>query len=205
MADPGRPNWRSETAIRDRRPRSICGPTARRRGAGHRQRPTALFRLLELVDDGAPRARRVAGRARRVRRLGAVEAGADRPTTRHGIPGGQGRRGGSAMAAAAVNAIASEQGMSRGKLWGVGLGPGDPELVTVKAARVIAEADIVAYHSARHGHSIARGIAEPYLRPGRSRSTWSIRSPPRPPIIRAATRARWTTSTASRPSGSPRI
>lgn len=55
---------------------------------------------------------------------------------------------------------------ARGTLWGVGLGPGDPELVTVKAARVIAEAEVVAYHSARHGRSIARGIAEPYLRPG---------------------------------------
>src|SRR4051794_2177073 len=52
----------------------------------------------------------------------------------------------------------------RGTLWGVGLGPGDPELVTVKAARVIAQADVVAYHSARHGRSVARGIAEPYLR-----------------------------------------
>ena len=38
---------------------------------------------------------------------------------------------------------------TRGMLWGVGLGPGDPELVTVKAARVIGEADVVAYHSAR--------------------------------------------------------
>ncbi|WP_375486390.1 precorrin-2 C(20)-methyltransferase [uncultured Mycobacterium sp.] len=56
---------------------------------------------------------------------------------------------------------------SRGTLFGVGLGPGDPELVTVKAARVIGEADVVAYHSARHGRSIARGIAERYLRPGR--------------------------------------
>jgi len=53
-----------------------------------------------------------------------------------------------------------------GTLFGVGLGPGDPELVTVKAARVIAEAHVVAYHSARHGRSIARRIAEPYLRPG---------------------------------------
>jgi len=57
-------------------------------------------------------------------------------------------------------------GTPRGTLWGVGLGPGDPELVTVKAARVIGEADVVAYHSARHGRSIARTIAEPYLRPG---------------------------------------
>lgn len=53
-----------------------------------------------------------------------------------------------------------------GTLFGVGLGPGDPELVTIKAARVIAEADVVAYHSARHGRSIARRIAEPYLRQG---------------------------------------
>ena len=30
----------------------------------------------------------------------------------------------------------------RGTLWGVGLGPGDPELVTVKAARVIGEATV---------------------------------------------------------------
>jgi precorrin-2 C20-methyltransferase/precorrin-3B C17-methyltransferase len=58
------------------------------------------------------------------------------------------------------------QDAPRGTLWGVGLGPGDPELVTVKAARVIGEADVVAYHSARHGRSIARTIAEPYLRPG---------------------------------------
>lgn len=55
---------------------------------------------------------------------------------------------------------------NRGTLWGVGLGPGDPELVTVKAARIIGEADVVAYHSAQHGRSIARRIAERYLRPG---------------------------------------
>ncbi|HWG98110.1 MAG TPA: precorrin-2 C(20)-methyltransferase [Pilimelia sp.] len=53
-----------------------------------------------------------------------------------------------------------------GRLWGVGLGPGDPELVTVRAARLIAEADVVAYHSARHGRSIARRVAAPYLRSG---------------------------------------
>lgn len=53
-----------------------------------------------------------------------------------------------------------------GKLWGVGLGPGDPELVTVKAARLISQARVIAYHSARHGRSIARSVAEPYLREG---------------------------------------
>ncbi|GAB2467119.1 precorrin-2 C(20)-methyltransferase [Streptosporangium sandarakinum] len=53
-----------------------------------------------------------------------------------------------------------------GRLYGVGLGPGDPELVTVKTARLIGEADVVAYHAARHGRSIARSIALPYMREG---------------------------------------
>jgi precorrin-2 C20-methyltransferase/precorrin-3B C17-methyltransferase len=53
-----------------------------------------------------------------------------------------------------------------GRLFGVGVGPGDPELVTVKAARLITAAGVVAYHSARHGRSNARAIAEAYLRPG---------------------------------------
>ncbi|MBY8860444.1 precorrin-3B C(17)-methyltransferase [Nocardia sp. CA2R105] len=53
-----------------------------------------------------------------------------------------------------------------GKLWGIGLGPGDPELVTVKAARIIGEADVIAFHSARHGRSISRGIAAAYMRTG---------------------------------------
>ncbi len=53
-----------------------------------------------------------------------------------------------------------------GTLYGVGLGPGDPELVSVKAVRLIGSADVIAYHSARHGRSIARSIAEPYLRSG---------------------------------------
>jgi precorrin-2 C20-methyltransferase / precorrin-3B C17-methyltransferase len=50
-----------------------------------------------------------------------------------------------------------------GKLYGVGLGPGDPELVTLKAQRIISSVPVVAYPTARHGRSIARAIAEPYL------------------------------------------
>jgi precorrin-2 C20-methyltransferase/precorrin-3B C17-methyltransferase len=53
-----------------------------------------------------------------------------------------------------------------GRLFGVGVGPGDPDLVTVKAARIIGEADVVAYPVARHGRGVARRIAEPYLRQG---------------------------------------
>ncbi|HEY2833254.1 MAG TPA: precorrin-2 C(20)-methyltransferase [Sporichthyaceae bacterium] len=50
-----------------------------------------------------------------------------------------------------------------GTLYGVGLGPGDPELVTVKAARLLAAAEVVAYHAARHGNSVAMSIARGYL------------------------------------------
>ncbi|MFE4293966.1 precorrin-2 C(20)-methyltransferase [Streptomyces sp. NPDC056647] len=37
--------------------------------------------------------------------------------------------------------------------------------MTVRAVRIIAEADVIAYHSARHGRSIARSIAAEHLRP----------------------------------------
>lgn len=52
-----------------------------------------------------------------------------------------------------------------GTLYGVGIGPGDPELITIKAARIIESAEVVAFHAARHGRSIARGTAEAHLRP----------------------------------------
>ncbi|MER6192330.1 precorrin-2 C(20)-methyltransferase [Streptomyces cyaneofuscatus] len=56
-------------------------------------------------------------------------------------------------------------GNGSGRLYGVGLGPGDPNLMTLRAVQVIGEADVIAYHSARHGRSIARSIAAAHLRP----------------------------------------
>ncbi len=46
-----------------------------------------------------------------------------------------------------------------GKLIGVGLGPGDPELMTLKAHRLIAGAAVVAYPALENGTSFAREIA----------------------------------------------
>lgn len=45
-----------------------------------------------------------------------------------------------------------------GRLYAVGVGPGDPELLTIKAARLIGAADVIAYHSGTKGTSIARSI-----------------------------------------------
>jgi precorrin-2 C20-methyltransferase / precorrin-3B C17-methyltransferase len=47
-----------------------------------------------------------------------------------------------------------------GHLYGVGVGPGDPELITLKAAHLIKNADVIAYHSGTAGRSIARTIAD---------------------------------------------
>jgi precorrin-2 C20-methyltransferase/precorrin-3B C17-methyltransferase len=47
-----------------------------------------------------------------------------------------------------------------GHLYGVGVGPGDPELITLKAAQLIKKADVIAYHSGTAGRSIARAIAD---------------------------------------------
>jgi precorrin-2 C20-methyltransferase/precorrin-3B C17-methyltransferase len=46
-----------------------------------------------------------------------------------------------------------------GRFYGVGLGPGDPELITLKAARLIGSADVIAYHAGVKKHSHARRIA----------------------------------------------
>ena len=48
--------------------------------------------------------------------------------------------------------------MAKGKLYGIGTGPGDPELVTRKAWRLIQQADIIAYLAPDDGPGSARGI-----------------------------------------------
>ena len=112
--------------------------------------PTALFHLLELMGRtdarpavvlglpvgfiGAAESKLRPGR-QPVRR--AVPGGARAPGwQRHGGGRGQRRRLGARMS---------------GVLHGVGVGPGDPELVTVRAARLISGAAVVAYHAGPAG------------------------------------------------------
>ena len=52
---------------------------------------------------------------------------------------------------------------SPGTLYGVGVGPGDPELMTVKAWRLISTAKVIAYLAANGSDSTARSIAAPFL------------------------------------------
>lgn len=50
-----------------------------------------------------------------------------------------------------------------GIVHGIGVGPGDPELLTLKAARLIAAADLVAYPAPETGESFARRVAATHM------------------------------------------
>lgn len=54
-----------------------------------------------------------------------------------------------------------------GRLYGIGVGPGDPELITVKAFRLLKEVDVIAYPKKRMGSkSYAHAILDLYIEPG---------------------------------------
>src|SRR3954454_23418605 len=68
--------------------------------------------------------------------------------------------------------------MTTGHLYGLGMGPGDPELVTLKALRVLRAAAVVAYPAPEAGDSFARRIAAEWL--DRGQKEIAIRFPMRP-------------------------
>lgn len=53
-----------------------------------------------------------------------------------------------------------------GKMYGLGIGPGDPELITLKALRLLQAAQVVAYPAPEQGDSLARSIVAPHLSGG---------------------------------------
>lgn len=68
--------------------------------------------------------------------------------------------------------------MTTGRLYGLGLGPGDPELVTLKALRLLRAAPVVAYPAPQTGDSFARRIVAEWLAPAQREI--AIRFPMRP-------------------------
>ncbi len=56
--------------------------------------------------------------------------------------------------------------MGRGRITGLGVGPGDPELLTVKAVKALEGAQAIAFIAAAGRASRAREIAGRYVRPG---------------------------------------
>jgi precorrin-2/cobalt-factor-2 C20-methyltransferase len=61
-----------------------------------------------------------------------------------------------------------------GRLYGVGVGPGDPELLTLKAARILAEAPVIAWPAPNGGESAARASAAALIPPGREEIALAI-------------------------------
>jgi len=65
-----------------------------------------------------------------------------------------------------ARASATPHPPSRGTLYGVGLGPGAPDLMTLRTARLIAAADVVAYPTLVGADSFARSIASELIKAG---------------------------------------
>jgi precorrin-2/cobalt-factor-2 C20-methyltransferase len=88
-----------------------------------------------------------------------------------------------------------------GTVFGVGVGPGDPELVTVKAAQLLAQARVVAYFSKRGNRSNAFAAAERYLHPESERLPliypYTVELSARDPRYIAALKAFYAESSAS--------
>ena len=52
-----------------------------------------------------------------------------------------------------------------GRLYGLGIGPGDPELLTLKAYRILRSVPVIAYPTMENGKVLARAIVADFLRP----------------------------------------
>lgn len=55
-----------------------------------------------------------------------------------------------------------------GTLYGIGVGPGDPELLTAKAIRLLAECPVLAWPAPLEGEGMARTIAAPLIPAGKT-------------------------------------
>ena len=107
--------------------------------------PTALFHLLELLGRGTPQPAAVVGHSGRLRWGGGIEAGSRRQSARRAVPyrarphRWQCHDGGGHQRTRETRTVSEG-----GTLIGVGVGPGDPELLTLKAIRVLEGIEVIA-------------------------------------------------------------
>lgn len=76
--------------------------------------------------------------------------------------------------------------MTTGRLLGIGVGPGDPELMTLKAVRYLGQAPVLAYVAAGGRTSMARRIAAPHVPAGKREINIALPMHPRPELAQAA-------------------
>ena len=126
--------------------------------------PTALFRLLEAIAAGAPRPAAIIGMP--VGFVGAAES--KEALIESGLPaivGARAKRRQRDGGGCGQRARERRRMTEFGRLYGVGIGPGDPELLTVKATRVIAAAPVVAFFAKAGRRGNARAIVDCWLKP----------------------------------------
>lgn len=76
--------------------------------------------------------------------------------------------------------------MITGRLIGVGVGPGDPDLLTIKAMKAIKAAPVIAYVAANGGPSMARQIVAEHLSGGAREIKFTLPMSPIPELAQAA-------------------
>jgi precorrin-2/cobalt-factor-2 C20-methyltransferase len=59
----------------------------------------------------------------------------------------------------------SQYSAQSGRLYGLGIGPGDPELLTLKAHRILTTVPVIAYPTLENGKVLARAIVADFIRP----------------------------------------
>jgi precorrin-2/cobalt-factor-2 C20-methyltransferase len=70
-----------------------------------------------------------------------------------------------------------------GRLYGIGVGPGDPELLTLKALRLLRQVPVIAYPAPEHGESFARSIVGGWIAGHQREITIRFPMQPGPPPL----------------------
>ena len=73
-----------------------------------------------------------------------------------------------------------------GTLYGVGVGPGDPDLITLKAYNLLQSVPVIAYPAPAVGDSLARQIAAPHIPNGRREIMIRVSMAPKDALDRSA-------------------